>query len=167
MVHMNPNDPIEIDTYAWPTVELDPIAKMKAIAAALPHVAADEASFETPFERFWAYLVDFERNTARIEGTVRDTRILERHGDRLRLEARSIIGRWDEFDVVLREGWCLMQSASGQIGMAARPEGPTRTRYYHFEGSPTLGRFARPFFAWNVRQDFKRLKRLLPADEGR
>ena len=166
---MSLNDPIAIDRYAWPTADLNPVAKMRALAAGLPHVAADEAVFDVPFDQFWEFITDFENNTARIEGTVTRARILERRGDHLKLKARSIIGLWDEFDVILRPGWCVMRARSGQIGMAAHPESPTQTRYFHFEGSPLFGRLARPFFAWNVRQDFRRLATLLPladhADE--
>jgi hypothetical protein len=161
MAIMNPNDPIEIERYAWPTAALDPVAKMRALAAGLPHVASNEAVFDVPFDRFWEFIVDFENNTARIEGTVTRVRILDRQDERLRLEARSVIGLWDEFDVVLRPGWCVMRARSGQVGMAAHPEGPTQTRYFHFEGSPIFGRLARPFFAWNIRQDFRRLRKFL------
>ena len=132
------------------------------MAGGLPHVAQDEAVFDVPFDRFWSYLTDFEANTPRIEGTVGRVLELERDGDRLTLEARGpLIGPWQRFDVVLRPGWCLMRTRIGEIGMAARPETGRSTRYFHFEGSALLGRIARPFFAWNIRQDFRRLRRLL------
>ncbi len=156
--------PLETERYAWPTVEIDPVEKMRAIAAALPYVASDEAVFDAPFERFWRFIEDLETNTPRIEGTVDRLEILERNGDRLRLKARTPIGTWDEFDVVLRRGFCVMQGRSGQIGMAARPESGTTTRFFHFEGTPMLGRIARPFFSWNIRQDFRRLRELLAAE---
>ena len=57
---MSLNDPIEIERYAWPTADLNPIARMKALAAGLPHVAGDEAVFDVPFDRFWEFIVDFE-----------------------------------------------------------------------------------------------------------
>ncbi len=134
---------------------------MRALAANLPHVAIDEAVFDAPFDRFWSFVEDFESNTARIEGSVSQLKILERNGDRLRLNVRSPIGLWHEFGVVLRPGFCVMQGRFGQVGMAARPEGETQTRYFHFEGARMLGRFARPFFAWNIRQDFRRIRSLL------
>jgi len=153
--------PIESERYAWPNSDIDPVEKMRALAASLPYVAADETVFDVPFETFWHFIEDLEVNTPRIEGAVRQLKILDRNGDRLRLKARSPIGFWDEFDVILRSGFCVMQGRSGQIGMAARPESETTTRYFHFEGTKILGRIARPFFAWNVRQDFRRLRRLL------
>ncbi len=157
-----PDVPVATDPEIWPTAEIDPVSRLRALAAALPHVATDEALFEVPFERFWAFVGDLEKNTPRIEGTVYRTRILERRGeDRLRLQSRAFTGMREEFDVVLRPGFCVMQSERGLVGMAARPEGPTRTRYLHFEGSRRFGWFLRPFFAWNIRQDFRRLRELL------
>ena len=155
------SSPLDRERYAWPSIELDPVERMRALAASLPHVAKDETTFEIPFDRFWHFIEDFETNTPRFEGAVSQLKILERDGDRLRLKSRSPIGFWGEFDVVLRPGFCIMQGRSGQIGMAARPEGDSRTRFFHFEGSPILGRIARPFFAWNIRQDFRRLRRIL------
>lgn len=153
---------IDREAFAWPIAELDPIQKMRALVAGLPYVASDEALFDVSFDEFWSFIEDLESNTPRIEGLVSRLRILERDGDRLRLKSRSAFGFWEEFDVILRPGWCVMRSRSGQIGMAARPESPTQTRFFHFEGSALLGRIARPFFAWNVRQDLRRLRRLLP-----
>jgi len=154
--------PVVEGCYAWPDVEIDPVLRMRALAAGLPHVAADEAVFDRPFERVWSFLTDFEVTTPRYEGIVGRARILERRGERLTLETQSpLLGPWTRFDVVLRPGFCLMQSRIGQVGMAARPEGPTTTRFFHFEGSPRIGRILRPFFAWNIRQDFRRLRELL------
>ena len=159
------DDPIEIEAYAWPTTTLDPVAKMRALAAGLTNAAIDETVFDVPFDRLWPFIEDLENNTPRFEGTVNRLRILDRHGEQIRLEARTPIGLWVEFDCVLRSGWCIMRSSSGQVGMAAHPESPTQTRFIHFESSSLFGRLARPFFAWNIRQDFRRLRILLsPTD---
>jgi hypothetical protein len=148
--------------FAWPQAELDPVARMRALAAARPHVAANETLFDVPFDRLWSFVSDFENNTPRFEATVGRARILERSGDRLRLETRGPLpGPWMRFDVVLRPGWCLMRSKLGEIGMAARAEGEASTRFFHFEGSAMLGRVVRPLFAWNIKQDFKKLRALL------
>ena len=156
------DDAIEIDRDAWPTATLDPVARMRALAAGLPNVAIDETVFDVSFERFWPFIEDLEANTPRYEGTVHALRILDRvldaDGEQIRLEARTPLGFWIPFDCVLRSGWCIMQSKSGQIGMAAHPESPTRTRFIHFERASTFSRLARPFFAWNIRGDFRRLR---------
>jgi hypothetical protein len=159
--------PIEPERYAWPTAEIDPVSKMRALAAAMPFVAVDETVFDVPFERFWSFIADLENNTARFEGTVTRARILERSGDRLRLQVGMPGGLWTNFDVVLQPGWCLMQSSLGHVGMAARPEGPNRTRFIHLEGARILGRFARPYFRWNIRQDFRRLREILELASDR
>ncbi|MFK7894921.1 MAG: hypothetical protein AB8G23_03745 [Myxococcota bacterium] len=154
-------DRIQAEAYAWPIAELDPVERMRALAAALPHVALDETRFDVPFEQLWSFIADLEGNTKRFEGGVTDLRILSRQGDTLQLEARTPPGFWMAFDAVLRPGWCLMKSRFGQVGMAARPEGPNACRFVHFEGSKRLGRLTRPYFAWNIRQDFRRLRGLL------
>ena len=154
--------PIDAARYAWPEAVLDPVERMRALAAGLPHVAANETVFDVPFERLWSFISDFENNTAQFEGTVGRARILERNGERLVLEARGpVLGPWMRFDVVLRPGWCLMRTRIGEIGMAARKETEGTSRFFHFEGSAVLGRIVRPFFRWNIRQDFRRLRGLL------
>jgi hypothetical protein len=160
-----PDDPIEIDRYAWPTATLDPVARMRVLAAGLPNAAIDETVFDVSFERFWPFIADLEGNTPRYEGAVNELRILDRRGERIRLEARTPIGLWVSFDCVLRSGWCIMRSDSGQIGMAAHPESPTQTRFIHFESTSLFGRLARPFFAWNIRGDFRRLRALFPPTD--
>lgn len=156
--------PIDIDRYAWPTAELDPIARMRALAAGMPHVATNETVFEAEFDRVWELVSDFEQYTAQYEAAVGEARIVERDGDRLVLHVKGplpALSPWQRFDVVLRPGWCLMTSRLGEIGMAARPEGEGRTRYFHFEGSALLGRLVKPIFAWNIRQDFRKMNGLL------
>jgi hypothetical protein len=160
MAIMNLDDPIDIERYAWPTASLDPVVRMRALAAGLPNAAIDETVFDAPFERFWPFIEDLEGNTPRYEGAVNRLHILDRHGEQIRLEARTPIGLWVEFDCVLRSGWCVMRSNSAQIGMAAHPESATQTRFIHFESSTTFGGLARPFFAWNIRRDFQRLRNI-------
>ncbi|MEM9175961.1 MAG: hypothetical protein AAGC67_12070 [Myxococcota bacterium] len=158
------DSPIEAGRYAWPDVDLDPVERMRALTAGLPHVAADETVLEADFDRVWAVIEDFERFTPRIEAAVGRVRILEREGERIVLLAKGplpSLSPWQRFDVVLRPGWCLMASRLGDIGMAARPEGPGRTRFFHFEGSALFGRLVKPLFAWNIRQDFRKIRGLL------
>jgi hypothetical protein len=161
MALMNGEDPISREAYAWPTAELDPVARMRALAAGLPHVAIDETVFDASFERLWSFIADLEANVPRFEGAVRHLRVAHREGDRLRLETRTPMGVRVDFDCVLRPGWCVMSSSRGQVGMAARPEGDDRTRFVHFERSSFLTPLTRPLFAWNIRQDFRRIRALL------
>ncbi len=158
-------DRIEAERYEWPTAELDPVSKMRVLAAGLPHVAIDETVFDVPFDAFWTFIEDLETNIPRFEGGVSRLRIISREGETMRLDARTPLGIWVRFDCVLRSGWMVMQSKAGQVGLAACPEGPNQTRFFHFERSTgRLGRFTRPFFAWNIRQDFRRLRDLFASN---
>lgn len=158
---MNETNAIQPGDYVWPAATIDPVSRMRALAAALPNVALDETRFDVPFDHLWSFIADLEGNTPRFEGAVTDLRILSREGDSLRLKARTPPGFWVLFDVALRPGWCLMQSRYGQVGMAAKPDGPSASRFIHFEGSSIFGRLMRPYFAWNIQQDFRRLRALL------
>jgi hypothetical protein len=149
--------PIAGELFAWPEAVLDPVSRMRAIAEALPYCAVRETVFDAPFDRVWDFVSDLEHSTAQFERSIRRVEILDRSDESLRIRSRLITGFSIELDVVLRPGWCLMNSRIGQIGMAARPEGERRTRFIHFEGSPLFGRLLRPYFHWNIGGDFKRL----------
>lgn len=156
-----PDVPIDAMRFAWPEAELDRVARMRALAAGLPHCAVRETVLDADFDRVWNLISDLENNTPRYEGAVTRVQILERSGERLRLRSRMITGFSIESDVVLRPGWCVMSSRFGQIGMAAEPEDDAQTRFIHFEGSEILGRILRPYFHWNIGGDFRRLGALL------
>ena len=147
---------------SWPEAELDPVARLRALAAALPHVSLAERVIAAPFAHVWSYLEDMERGVPRFEGNVRRLEIVRREGERLWLRSEGPLGVTLAMQAVLRPGWCVMGTASGsvQIGMAARGEGPGATRFAHFEGSRWLGRLGRPLFARNVRRDLANLARL-------
>ena len=57
--------PIDPTAYAWPHVSLDAVDRMRALAAAMPHVALDEAVFDVPFPRLWSYIDDLDHSTLR------------------------------------------------------------------------------------------------------
>jgi hypothetical protein len=152
---------------SWPRAELDAVARLRALAMALPHVVLEERLIEAPFERVWCFIEDMERGVPRFEGNVRRVRIVRREGERLWLESEGPLGTTLRMQAVLRPGWCVMGTSNGsvQIGMAARAEGPGRTRFAHFEGSRRLGRLARPLFRRFVRRDLANLARLAQAGE--
>jgi hypothetical protein len=167
MTPKSTNDPtddarIDVDHFSWPEARLDPVSKMRALAAGLPHVAFRETVLNAEFDRVWNFIADLEGHTHLYEATVSRVRILERRDDRLQIQTRiRPFGFWLRMNVVLRPGWCVMNSRLGEVGMAAHPEGDSRTRYFHFEGSRLLGRMARPYFHWNMRGEFRRLNALL------
>jgi hypothetical protein len=149
---------------AWPAIELDPVARLRALAASMPWVSFGERVIEAPFARVWSYIEDMERGVPQFEGNVRRIEILSREGERLRLRSTDPLGLPMQLDAVLRPGWCVMRSWAGEIGMAAAPVGPGATRFAHFEGSRRLGRIARPLFRRFVARDLRRLAALA---EGR
>ena len=155
----------EIPAPAWPEARLDPVQRLRVLAAGLPCVALAETVLEAPIERVWGLTGDLVDGAPRFEIGVQSARIIEQRGDHLELEVRSVFGTRTHFDVELRFGWCLMQSRSALIGMAAAEEETGRTtRFAHFEGSKLLGRLGRPFFRWNIAGDMKRIARILEGD---
>jgi hypothetical protein len=149
----------------WPAAELDPVARLRALAASMPWVGFEEAVIAAPFARVWSYIDDMERGVPQFEGNVRRLEIVRREGERLWLLSESPLGVTLSMQAVLRSGWCVMGTGSGsvQIGMAARAEAPGCTRFAHFEGSRWLGRLARPLFRAFVRRDLASLARLAEA----
>jgi hypothetical protein len=59
-------------------------------------------------------------------------RVIERHGQLLRLLVQDTGGREEIMDAKLRPGWCLMQSATVVVAFAARPLG-SQTLLAHLE----------------------------------
>ena len=146
----------------WPVAEIDPVARLRALAAGLGHVSLAECVLDAPFERVWSIVGDLEHGVPRFETNVRWARITARDGDRLVLETRHPLGLRARFRVVLRPGWCVMHSRFGDVGMAAAAaDGGRRTRFAHYEGSRLLGRLGRPLFRRSVDADFEALRRLL------
>jgi hypothetical protein len=148
----------------WPSALVDPVARLRALAAALPWVSYEEAVIAAPFARVWSYIDDLERGVPQFERNVRRLEIIARDGDALVLRSWSPGGLSMRLDAVLRPGWCVMRGALGEIGMAAAPAGPGATRFAHFEGSRRLGRIARPIFRRFVRRDLARLAALATSE---
>jgi hypothetical protein len=126
-------------------LQLDPIRRLYAMAAAIPGSATAEGVLDAPFDAVWATVGDLE-HAGGIEILVKDPRITSRRpdpetgGERIQLEyrARPIMKR-EVLDVDLRPGWCFMQSQLGIAAMAAVPEGE-RTRFAHLEAVRLPGR---------------------------
>jgi hypothetical protein len=144
----------------WPGVEIDPVTRLHALAAAMPWVSLEERVIRAPFARVWSYIEDLERGVPQFEGNVRRIEIVAREGERLRLRSYAPGGLGMDLEAILRPGWCVMRGALGEIGMAATPLDATATRFAHFEGSRRLGRIARPLFRSFVRRDLRRLAAL-------
>lgn len=149
----------------WPRIELDPIARLRALSAALPHTLLRECVIEAPFEAVWSIVGDMEHGVPRYELGIRSIELLDRvereDGEHLRLRTHQSLGKTDELEVVLRPGWCVMRSTRLDIGLAAAPlDDGQRTRFAHYEGARGLGRLLRPLFWAKIGGDFRRIARL-------
>jgi hypothetical protein len=112
--------------------DIDPIERLAIVAAALPGAAVRQRRIAAPFDAVWRLIADLEHATPRYEPGVAQVRVIERHGEFLRVLVRDTAGHEDAMDARLRPGWCLMQSATVVTGFAARPVG-SETLLAHLE----------------------------------
>jgi hypothetical protein len=116
-------------TETWPVAELDPVRRLRVLARSLPGTSYDEILLDVPFERVWATAADLERQMPLLITDIRRFTVTGVAGERLEAHARSPLGLRARFDVVLRPGWCFMQSRFLIGGLAATPEGEGATRF--------------------------------------
>ena len=107
----------------WPVADLDPVRRMRVLAAATPGVAYAEKLIPAPFSVVWETASDLEHELPRMITDLRSFEITSTRGERLTARARGRLGQHARFDVVLRPGWCVMQSRFLIGGMAAAPKG--------------------------------------------
>ena len=117
----------------WPVAELDPVRRMRVLAAAIPGVAYAEKLIPAPFSAVWDAASDLEHQLPRMITDLRSFEITSARAERLTARARGRLGQRASFDVVLRPGWCVMQSRFLIGGMAAAPEGES-TRFAFLGG---------------------------------
>ena len=117
-------------TAHWPVAEVDPVRRLRVLAASLPGVTYAEQYLDIPYQRVWAYVDDVETSIPTLITDVRSFRIVARDAagadpaeKRLTAKAIGLLGNRGTFEVVLKPGWCLMQSRLVIGGMAAVPEG--------------------------------------------
>jgi hypothetical protein len=127
-------------------VELDPVARLRVLAAALPHVWLVESVLDAPFEAVWAVAGDLE-GAPSFETLVGEVRVLERNGPELQIASRVGPARFRLVDV----------------GMAARPEGRGQTRFAHYEGIRSLGRLVHPWLRWTLPRELRAIEKLARA----
>ncbi len=107
---------------------MDPVARLRIMAAGVPGARIVEATLPAPVEAVWAVMSDLEGEFGRFQPDMRSVRVLRVTGDRVEALARSKYGLRAHFHGVLRPGWCWLQSRFLIIGMAATPtpDGGTR-----------------------------------------
>ncbi|MEU3827369.1 hypothetical protein GT045_15010 [Streptomyces sp. SID486] len=128
----------------WPTAELDPVRRLRVMAAGLHAVMYADAHVDLPMSDVWAVASDLEGELPHLVPTLRAFRCDPLTGDRQLGWAYGLLGHNACFDVRLRPGWCLMQSRYVVGGMAAVPEG-SGTRFAVLGGlrQPWAGPFQR------------------------
>ena len=144
----------------WPMTELDPVRRMRVLAAATPGVAYAEKLIPARFDAVWETASDLEHQLPRMITDLRSFEITGARGERMTARARGRLGQRARFDVVLRPGWCVMQSRFLIGGMAAAPEAEG-TRFAFLGGlrlpgirllDPLLRPAARPLALRPIRQ---------------
>jgi hypothetical protein len=150
----------------WPSARIDNVARLRAIAAARPHLAYCERTIDAPFDVVWSVFGDLERGVPQFDRYVRWIRITERDGERLKLESNAPLpGITLRFDAIHRPGWCVMRSSEAEVGMAAAALDANRTRVAHFEGSRFLGRLGRWWLTRTLHGELETLARLCATRE--
>ncbi len=115
-------------TQSWPAVDVDAVQRLRVMAAATDAPMYVEEVIDAPFDEVWPVASDLEGELPKLVRAMRSFTILDRQADAMTARAVSAVGHRAEFDVVLRPGWCLMQSRYVIGGMAAVAEGD-RTRF--------------------------------------
>ncbi len=114
---------------SWPVADFDPIRRLRVMAATTPGATLQETVVMAPLEEVWAVAEDLEVELPRwLFPDIRSVTVTAT-ADRDRFVARALghSGLRARFEVVLRPGWCLMQSRFLLGGMAAVDEdGATR-----------------------------------------
>lgn len=116
-------------------MSIDAVDRLRIVAAGLEDTVLVEALLDAPYQSVWGLAGDLERGLPQFEPSVTAVEIVERHGERLRVVVDTAGGLRLPMEVLLRDGYCLMQSKTVSVGMAARPEGD-KTRFVHFERLP-------------------------------
>jgi hypothetical protein len=133
---------------AWPVASLDPVARLRALAAGLPGVSLEERQLASPLPQVWDFISDLERSIPSFDRSVASIRVLERNDTHLRIQAQSTwrsAFRPMRFEVDLEPQWCWMVSRPTLyvVGMAAVSRGDG-TLFGHLEGFSIPWRPLRP-----------------------
>ena len=112
----------------WPVADLDPLRKLRVMAAATPGIELTELTIDAPPELVWQVASNLQAEMPRLVRDFRSVTVTPVTGERLVMHARGYLGQRARFDVLLRPGWCWMQSRFLLCGMAVAPA-PGGTRF--------------------------------------
>ncbi|WAZ19117.1 SRPBCC family protein [Streptomyces cinnabarinus] len=107
----------------WPTTDLDPVRRLRALAGGIRGAHVTEAYIDAPFERVWDLLGDLDGGFGRVVPDMERLRVVRRQGERVEALARSKYGMRARLRGVQRPGWCWLQSRFLLVGVAATPDG--------------------------------------------
>ncbi len=152
---------------SWPVAELDAVRRLRVIARSTPGSSFAEHLLDAPFDRVWALASDLENQLPVMITDIGSFTVTAAVGERLEARARSPLGLRARFDVVLRPGWCLMQSRFVLGGMAAvAEEGGTRLAFFGGLRLPGLGPAGRVLHPLTAPMGARALKRLTDQLDG-
>lgn len=124
----------------WPISELDDLRRLRVMHAALPGTMLAETVLPADFDEVWSVISDVENSFPGLVPDVKSIRIVDRDGDRMRAMVHGRSGLRAPFQMILRPGWCLMQSRFLVFGMAAVPAGD-HTRFGYLAGLRLPGKW--------------------------
>ncbi|MFC7257622.1 hypothetical protein [Streptomyces lutosisoli] len=110
-------------TSEWPVAGLDPVRRLRVLAAGVRGAHVTEGFVTAPYDRVSALLGDLEGAFARITPDMRGLRVVRRDGVRVEVLVRSKYGMRARLRGEQRPGWCWLQSRFLLIGVAAAPDG--------------------------------------------
>ncbi|MFI6898401.1 SRPBCC family protein [Streptomyces sp. NPDC050256] len=146
---------------SWPVAALDPIRRLKVIAAGSRHPTYAERAFDVPVEQLWSVVSDLETELPLLIPGLRAFTLTEPTADHLSGQAVGVFGYRERFTVVLRPGWCLMQSTLLTSGMAATAAGDgSRFAFFSAVRPPGVDMVDRMRAPWSARRSERMLDRL-------
>ncbi|MEY9872321.1 hypothetical protein ABH931_001795 [Streptacidiphilus sp. MAP12-33] len=121
---------------AWPVAELDPVRRLRVLAAATPGTTYGELVIDASVDEVWTVATDLERQMPLLINDIRSFTVTSSDvtGRPVEALARSPFGLRARFDIVHREQSCVMQSRFLVGGLAATAEGHDVTRFGFFGG---------------------------------
>ena len=106
----------------WPVADLDPVRKLRVMAAATPGTDLTEIIIDAPPEVVWQVAGNLQAEMPRLVRDFRSVAVTPGTGEDLVMHARGYLGQRARFEVRIRPGWCWMQSRFLLCGMAAAPD---------------------------------------------
>ncbi|MCT2589299.1 hypothetical protein LHJ74_05015 [Streptomyces sp. N2-109] len=110
-------------TTDWPTADLDPVLRLRVMAAGLNSVMYADEYIDAPLADVWSMASDLEGELPHLVPTLSAFHVPPGPEERKQVWAYSLFRHRARFEVLLQPGWCLMQSKYVVGGMAAVAEG--------------------------------------------